>query len=272
MIVDGIAVARHVADEVREAVERKKLALTLGIVSMSDSPVTTKYLMRKKKFAESVGITCREVVVPQEGTQKDVEGAVRGLVADDSVSGILVQLPLPAHVNTEAVLSLIPPARDPDVLSKVAREKSRLGEGVLPPVVGAMREMLLRNNVSLSGKNVAVVGEGNLVGKPAATWAAAAGAMVTVIGERTEHPEKVLKQADIIISGAGSPGLIKPDMIKEGVIILDAGTTDVSGSLKGDADPACAEKCSLFTPVPGGIGPLTIAMVYKNLITLSQKS
>lgn len=272
MIVDGKGIAHALQTELKEIVQKRGVSLILGIVSMSKSPVTDKYLSRKKQFAESIRVSVEEASLGKGNGQKEIEEAVRKLVTDSSVTGILVQLPLPPHIDTGAILNFIPPERDPDVLSERARNLFKSGKGVLPPVIGAMKEILGRNFVSLSGKKAVVVGEGNLVGKPAAVWLTNGGAQVKIVTELTQDPAPILQRADIVVCGAGVPGLIKPEMLKEGVILLDAGTTDVSGSLKGDADPLCAERCSIFTPVPGGVGPITIAMIFKNLITLSQKS
>ena len=271
MIVDGTALANTIQKELAERVRAESASLTLGIVSMSDSPVTEKYLARKKKFGESIGIAVTEARVSPDGDQSVIESAVKDLLQDLHISGVLVQLPLPPHIDTKSVLNLIPVDRDPDILSDKARALFEQANGILPPVIGAMKEILERNSISLAGKNVVVVGEGNLVGKPAIAWAKREKAHVEIVTEYNRHPESILREAQVLILGAGRPGLIQPGMIKDGVVLLDAGTTDVEGSLKGDADPACEPKCSLFTPVPGGIGPLTIALIFKNLITLSQQ-
>lgn len=271
MIVDGKALARNVALKLEGDIAECSADLALGVVVMNDSPVTAKYLARKKAVAEQVGVKFLEVSVRADETMQDVQSAVSALVADDSISGILVQLPLPSHIDTKAVLNLIPSDRDPDVLSLAARELFENGTGILPPVIEAMREILMQNSVVIRGKHAVVVGEGNLVGKPARIWLEHEGAEVSVVTEHTRDSKSTLRTADIVVCGAGVPGLIQPDMLKDGVVLLDAGTTDVGGSLSGDADPVCAEKCSIFTPVPGGIGPLTIVMIYKNLLTLAKQ-
>jgi methylenetetrahydrofolate dehydrogenase (NADP+)/methenyltetrahydrofolate cyclohydrolase len=272
MIVDGSALAGAIKNELVEEMKNVSAPLTLGIVSMSDSPVTEKYLARKKKFGESVGVSVVEARVAADGDQAMIESAVKDLLQDLHISGVLVQLPLPAHIDTKSVLNLIPVDRDPDILSDKARALFEQANGILPPVIGAMKEILDRNNVPLAGKNVVVVGEGNLVGKPAVAWAKHEKAHVEIVTEYNRHPESILREAQVLILGAGRPGLIQPGMIKDGVVLLDAGTTDVDGSLRGDADPACEPKCSLFTPVPGGIGPLTIALIFKNLFALHKRT
>ncbi len=271
MIVDGTLLAREIARELKDQCALVGVPPTLRVISVGDDPVTVKYLQRKKEMAESIGVRFSLTALPEKVTEDALIGVVRGMVKDMDTTGVLVQLPLPSHIDAANVLSFIPPHKDPDVLSAPSRDLFVTGEGLLPPVIGALEEILKRHDVSLDGKRVVVVGEGNLVGKPASTWAAARGARVSVVTEHTKDPGAVLREADIIVSGAGVPGLITSDMITEGVVILDAGTTDVGGSLKGDADPSCAEKASLFTPVPGGVGPLTIVMIYKNLLELAQK-
>jgi len=164
---------------------------------------------------------------------------------------------------------LYPLSHDVDVLGNTAfqqfKEKTL---PFLPPVVGAIKEVLDRNGMKLRGKNVLVVGEGRLVGAPARVWAEHVGATVTVANSGTEDLTALTSVADVLILGTGKPGLIKHEMIKEGVIIFDAGSGGTAGEIKGDADPACAGKASLFTPTPGGLGPITVAKVFENLLDL----
>jgi methylenetetrahydrofolate dehydrogenase (NADP+)/methenyltetrahydrofolate cyclohydrolase len=143
--------------------------------------------------------------------------------------------------------------------------------GVLPPVVGAISEVSLRHNVVFSGQRVVIVGKGRLVGAPAELWCSQQGADVTVVTEETANAADIIRNASILILGAGKPSLVTPDMIKEGVILFDAGTSEDGGVLRGDADPLYAQKAALFTPVPGGIGPITVAVLLRNLVTLSRQ-
>ena len=137
---------------------------------------------------------------------------------------------------------------------------------IMPPVVGAIAEILKRESVSVKDKNVVVIGKGALVGEPAAVWFKQQGARVVVLDRKTKNISMVTKDADIIVSGAGVPSLITADMLSDGVIFFDAGTSESGGVLKGDASPECALKCSIFTPVPGGIGPITIAVLLRNVV------
>ena len=196
--------------------------------------------------------------------QADLVALLKRLAVDQLSAGIIIQLPLPSNLNTDELLALIPAAKDVDALTAEAR--------VMPPVVGAVAEILTKNKIDLKGKKAVVVGKGRLVGAPVASWLTQAGAEVTVADSATKNLTELLLTADIVVSGIGRPHFIKPSMLKVGVILIDAGTsetsTDGGSKLAGDADPACAAKCTLFTPVPGGVGPLTVACLFQNLCSL----
>lgn len=270
MIVDGRTLAKDIVSELRAEYEALQKPVSLRVLRVGDDSVTTKYLNRKKAIAESIGVQFTLTELPAKVTEDALIAVIRGMVNDSSTTGVLVQLPLPLGIDTANVLSYIPRQKDPDILSAESRDAFVLGNGLLPPVIGAMQEVLHKYDISIVGKKAAVIGEGNLVGKPARAWLLNAGAQVTVVNEFTKEPGGVLRNAEIVVCGAGVPGLVQPEMLTDGVVLLDAGTTDISGSLTGDADPRCAEKCSIFTPVPGGIGPLTIVMIYKNLLKLAK--
>ena len=260
MIIDGRQMAEEIKKELKEKLANKNLRLV--IVSVGDNTVWAKYLARKQKFGEAVGV---ETVVHEFASDVSEGELARHLakLADDcSVNGVVVQLPLPEQLDTEKLLTLIPPEKDIDALSPEAK--------VLPPVVAAIKEILERNSVLVEGKKAVVIGRGRLVGRPVALWLAQNGAEVEVVTLETKNPAAVIAQADLLVSGAGQPGLLKPEMLKAGVALIDAATSEVNNKLAGDADGACADKCSLFTPVPGGVGPLTIACLFKNLAALNQ--
>ena len=259
MIVDGKTLAEEMKIALRQQARCKNLKI--AEIWVGDNPVSAKYVARKKKFGEEIGV---EVILHELAnyiSQADLAEEMNKLVNDEKVNGIIVQLPLPSGIDEQKILDLIPPGKDVDALGHEAR--------VLSPTVEAIKEILERNNVSLVGKKVVVLGRGKLVGRPVSVWLAQEGVDVQVVDINTENPEAILRQADIIISGVGKLGLITPDRIREGVVLVDVGTSESAGQLKGDADPACADKCSLFTPVPGGVGPLTVAMLFKNLLELN---
>jgi methylenetetrahydrofolate dehydrogenase (NADP+)/methenyltetrahydrofolate cyclohydrolase len=176
-----------------------------------------------------------------------------------------VQLPFPSHIDIGKVLEAIPTSQDVDGVHYEGGSTL-----VLPPVVGAISEIARLHDVLFATQKVVVVGKGKLVGAPAYVWCQTQGANVEVVDRETKEANRVIASAHILILGAGQPGLVTKEMIKEGCIIFDAGTSEDGGVLKGDAHPDCATKAALFTPVPGGIGPITIAILLRNLIILAR--
>lgn len=237
MIVDGKQIAEDILNEIGDSLRGKKL----GIVASPGNPATESYVARKSRVAERLGVE-----------------VVRGRLEDIAVmcDGVLVQLP---HPDADTLISNIPGHKDVDALG--------LHSPLLAPVAEAVKEVLLREGVGVANKKVVVVGEGRLVGKPVAQMLRAEGAAVRVLTLESGSLGE-LKDADIVVSGAGSPHLIKPEMLKQGVVLIDAGTSESGGKVVGDCDPACASVASIFTPVPGGIGPIAVAMLFKNLSTL----
>ena len=203
--------------------------------------------------------------LPSHVTANEIITAILRSPAD----AIIVQLPLPSQIDVTLVLDAIPTTKDPDVLSSNARASFVRNEkdALLPPVVAAIKRILEDAHVSAENKKAVVIGDGWLVGNPAAIWLKNQGADVATItlefGNLTE-----LKDADIIISGAGSPLLVQPHMIKQGAVLIDAGTSELNGALVGDIDPSCAEIASVFTPVPGGVGPMAVAYLFENVLKL----
>lgn len=271
MIINGRKIAEEMKTALKKEVVLSGSAPTLVIIMVGDDPASKQFVGIKKRFAKAIGVPVRVMLFP-EGTVKEVLiGTIESLNADKEVGGIVVQLPLPENVNTQAVLNAVSMEKDIDILSTSAVERFGCDDTwILPPVVGAFAEILRRENVDVKGKNAVVIGKGALVGRPAATWLTREGANVRVLDKSVNDISVFTREADILVLGAGDPGLITPKIIKEGVVLLDASTSEAAGKLVGDADPACAEKCSVFTPVPGGIGPITVAMIFKNLLELSK--
>lgn len=258
MIIDG----RKIASEIKDRLLDLNIKPRLAVILVGNDPASVVFVKIKQKFGASLGA---EVVVYEYESnvgQGELEQIIKRLADDDKTTGIIVQLPLPEHLETDKLLNLIPGHKDVDALGAEAK--------VLSPVVGAVKEILTRGQVMLAGKKAVVVGKGKLVGKPVAVWLAQEGAQVEVADSQTSNLAELLKSADIVVAGAGQPHFIKPTMIKEGVILIDAATSESSGRLAGDADPACAEKCAIFTPVPGGVGPITVAKLFENLFFLSR--
>ena len=259
LIVDGHTIAAEILDTVARDVAILGRRPVLSILTCSPNFETKKYLQLKERKAAVSGITTRIVDVPKDATTEDVLSAVSEAVVESD--GIVVQLPFPREIDIARVLASLPPSHDVDALNPTT-------SAVLSPVVGACETILSRHRVPIAGKNVTIIGYGRLVGKPAKEWFIKKGAAVKVVTEEDEDIKDACLGADIIVCGAGSPGILQPSMIREGVVILDAGTSEEGGVLRGDADPACARKAALFTPVPGGIGPITIAILLQNVLTL----
>jgi methylenetetrahydrofolate dehydrogenase (NADP+)/methenyltetrahydrofolate cyclohydrolase len=236
----------------------------LVVITCAPNFETQKYLALKQKKARALGIDVTLQELPVTSTTEEVQTAVREAVTRSN--GVIVQLPLPAAIDTVAVLSAIPASHDVDAFSYAGEV-----EAVLPPVVGAIDLIARAHNVSWVGKRVAVFGQGRLVGAPAAAFAKAAGAEVSILTEASTDSTEVALTSDIIILGVGKPNLLTPSMVKEGVVVFDAGASEDGGLLVGDADPSVANKAGLFTPVPGGIGPMTIALLFHNLVELQKR-
>jgi methylenetetrahydrofolate dehydrogenase (NADP+)/methenyltetrahydrofolate cyclohydrolase len=256
MIIDGKAVAE---DIYAELAKRASGTLTLGIVVASHDPVIESFVRIKSRAAARLGVTLRRIDLVAKPTTADALSAIEKLAPE--VDGIIVQLPLPPELDTETILAAIPPYLDVDGINPAVAEGER---AVRAPVAGAIAEILKRNDIDLHTKKAVVVGAGRLVGMPAADLLTSLGADVSIVTLETGSLEE-LKNADIVILGAGNPGFVKPEMLKDGAILIDAGTSESSGKVVGDADPSCATKCSIFTPVPGGVGPIAVAMIFKNL-------
>jgi methylenetetrahydrofolate dehydrogenase (NADP+)/methenyltetrahydrofolate cyclohydrolase len=267
MIIDGRAISADILAKVKSDIAGANLGreVIVRAIVMQPTPATESYLRVKAARAADAGMRMEIVRVPDDGVTEDVLQAIHAAGAD----AIIVQLPLPATINSNLVLDEIPFSQDADVLSKEAYEHfAHRNEGALvPPVVGAIKEVLSRSNIAIKGKRAVIVGSGRLVGLPAQVWLEAEGADVVVLTRQSGEFAK-LAHADIIVSGAGSPHLITPDQIKEGVVLIDAGTSESNGSIAGDADPACAGKASIFTPVPGGMGPIVVACLFQNVAQL----
>ena len=225
-----------------------------------EDPVIESFLRIKGRAAARLGVEIIRLDIINADTEKIIK-AVRKLVGE--TDGIIVQLPLPENVDTDAVLASVPPERDVDA------NGPHHNPSVCAPVVNAVAEILKRSGVDLKNKKILIVGHGRLVGKPVEEWFRKHSNRPSVVTDSI-NLERQAPSADIIILGVGEPGLLKPSMIQDGAVVIDAGTAELGKKVVGDADPACAAKCSIFTPVPGGVGPIAVAMIFKNLFELSK--
>ena len=260
MIIDGRAIAKKLKLKLREEISSLGSPLRLEVILVGDDKASAQFVGIKEKLGNELGVGVRRHEYEVGVAEEDLAELITRLNNDEKSTGIIIQLPLPAHLDSEKLSNLIAPHKDVDALGREAR--------VLSPVVGAVQEILKQANISVQDKKVLVLGQGKLVGKPIAIWLTQEGAAVSVADKDTQNTEELLNQAEIIVTGIGQAHFIKPQMIKDGVVLIDAGTSESSGQLVGDADPTCADKCAIFTPVPGGVGPITVAKIFENLVKL----
>ncbi|HEY9585394.1 MAG TPA: bifunctional 5,10-methylenetetrahydrofolate dehydrogenase/5,10-methenyltetrahydrofolate cyclohydrolase [Candidatus Paceibacterota bacterium] len=270
MIVDGKRIAAELREKLTRAVKELSLPPTLAIVVVGEDPVIESFVRLKKKIGETLGVQVREHRFVASVPETTLLAAMKTIAGDKSVDGVIVQLPLPPALNTQVILDAVPSEKDVDMLSTESVAAFRRGDAsILPPIAGAIQEILERSGVPVEGKESLVLGRGRLVGVPAELFLRHNNAHVTVVGREVERLSDLTREADIIVCGAGQPGLLKPEMLKQGATVIDAGTSEAGGKIVGDADPRCAEVASVFTPVPGGVGPIAVALIFKNLLVLA---
>lgn len=272
-IIDGKKVSAEVKEEVKRQTQKLKethgVIPGLAVVIVGDDPASRVYVNNKKKACEFVGFKSEEYALPSETTQQELLNLVETLNNKDDINGILVQLPLPKHLDDKAVIAAINPKKDVDAFHAVNVGKIMLGEyDFLPCTPAGVMEMLHSYNIEVSGKNCVVIGRSNIVGKPMAMLLLHENGTVIVCHSRTKNLAEMTKQADILVAAVGRPKFVTADMVKDGAVVIDVGMDrDENGKLCGDVDfENVKNKCSYITPVPGGVGPMTIATLMKNTL------
>ena len=266
MIIDGKAIAEDIYSSLAPKFATLRRKARLGIVVVGANPVIESFVLIKTRSAERLGVEMIRMNVSDASDSGKITQTVNRLTAQ--ADAVIVQLPLPQGISTNQILAAVPKEKDVDALNPNVPEEERL---VHAPVALAVVEILKRNNVEIAHARTVVVGAGRLVGKPSAWLLKSLGAKVSMF-TLEEGSIEDLKSADIVVSGAGNPGFIKPEHLKQGVAFIDAGTSELKKKILGDADPACAEVASVFTPVPGGVGPVAVAMIFRNLFDLVKMS
>jgi methylenetetrahydrofolate dehydrogenase (NADP+)/methenyltetrahydrofolate cyclohydrolase len=269
MLIDGKATARAVRDEVAEKVRglvERGVRPGLAVVLVGDDPASQVYVRNKDRAAEEAGFAVRTERLPADATTARVLDVVRALGRDASVHGILVQLPLPQEVDARAVIDAIAPEKDVDGLTSASVAALVMGRpGLVPCTPAGCIELCDRHGFALEGREVVIVGRSQLVGKPLAQLMLARNATVTVAHSRTRDLAAVCRRADVLVAAVGRARLVQGDWIKPGAVVLDVGINRVDGKLTGDVDFDAARRvASAITPVPGGVGPMTIAMLLDN--------
>lgn len=271
-LIDGKLVSKKICDEVSTEVaelNKKGIEACLAVIIVGDDPASRVYVNNKKKKCAAVGIKSLEFALPAETTQEELLSLIEKLNADKAVNGILCQLPVPKHIDEKAVIEAIDPNKDVDCFSDINVGKLWTGEAVFMPCTPAgVMEMLKEYGIDPTSKNCVIVGRSNIVGKPLAALMLKANATVTVCHSKTENLSEVCKNADILVAAIGKPEFIKENMVKDGAVVIDVGINrKEDGKLCGDVDfEAVGKKASFITPVPGGCGPMTIAMLMKNTV------
>jgi methylenetetrahydrofolate dehydrogenase (NADP+) / methenyltetrahydrofolate cyclohydrolase len=267
-IIDGKKMADAILEKAKKEVARLSPKPCLAIVLVGDDPASQVYTKRKSDDCRKVGMLSLTVRLPAGASEAEIISQVRALSQDESVDGLLVQLPLPSGIDEDKILSEVSPEKDVDGFHPQNFGSMALGSGTLAPCTPkGVVYMLKQSGVKLEGKHAVVIGRSRIVGKPLALLLLDEDCTVTVCHSKTRDLAAITRSADIICSAVGKPGTVRADMIREGAVVIDIGTSREGEKLKGDVDfDSVKEKASLITPVPGGVGPMTRAMLVMNTL------
>ncbi len=276
-ILDGKAVSAHVREQVKaevEALQKQGISVGLAVIIVGDDPASRTYVNNKKKACAAAGIRSEEYALPADTTQEELLALVETLNKKPDVNGILCQLPLPAHLDEKAVIAAIAPEKDVDAFHAVNVGHIMIGDyAFLPCTPAGIMEMLRYYDIDIAGKNCVVIGRSNIVGKPMAMLLLQQNGTVTICHSKTRDLAAHTRNADILVAAVGIPHFVTADMVKDGAVVIDVGMDrDENGKLCGDVDFGGVEpKASYITPVPGGVGPMTIATLLKNTVTAAKQ-
>ena len=270
-ILDGVAAAKAIRQEIVEKVAKLKNKPGLATVLVGEDPGSRSYVNGKHRDCSQVGINSIRIELPETLSQADLLKEIDSLNSSKDCSGFIVQLPLPAHIDTNKVLSAIDPDKDADGLHPINLGKLVLSHGgLITCTPKAIVELLGRNEISLSGKEVVIIGRGTTVGRPLSLLLSSKGidATVSIVHSKSSDIKSHTKRADVVIAALGKAHFLTADMVKDGVVAIDVGITRTSEGLVGDIDPDVMKVASAFAPMPGGVGPMTRAMLLSNLLAL----
>ena len=269
--MDGRGLAERIRAQVAE--ELKELGhVGLTTILVGEDPASDIYIRRKQEAAKEVGIVAHDHRLAEDTSEKELLDLIRQLNGDDAVDGILVQLPLPAHIDEQRALDAVEPAKDVDGFHPVNAGRLFLGqEGLVAATPTGIMALLEEYEVPLLGARAVVVGRSNIVGKPVSLLLLAEHATVTICHSRTTDLAEQTREADVLVVAVGQAGLITPDMVKEGATVVDVGMNRTADGLRGDVEPEVAERAGLITPVPGGVGPMTIASLLRNTVKAARR-
>lgn len=275
-IIDGKAVSKKVKEDVKaecEQLKAKGITPGLAVIIVGDDPASQVYVHNKEVACEACGFYSVKYALPAETTQDELNALVDKLNKDDKINGILCQLPLPSHLDDKEVINRIDPLKDVDAFHPVNVGAIMIGDyNYLPCTPAGVMELIHSTGIDVSGKKAVVMGRSNIVGKPMAMLLLHKNATVEITHSRTQNLADITKEADILVAAIGKAKFVKADMVKDGAVVIDVGMNrDENGKLCGDVDfEDVKDKCSFITPVPGGVGPMTIAMLMKNTLTAAK--
>ena len=272
-LINGKDVAEHIKQLVKSEIESTSTDATLAVIVVGENQASKIYVNNKKKACNDVGIKSLEYTFPSDISEDELTNFIDNLNESKDINGILVQLPLPEHINADAVLGRIEPSKDVDGFTAINTGHLWLGKYDLVPCTAmGIIELLDYYGIEIAGKNCVVVGRSNIVGKPVAALLLERNATVTICHSKTQNLSEVTSKADILIVAIGKPKFVTIDMVKEGAVVIDVGINrDENGKLCGDVDfEGVKNKVATITPVPGGVGPMTIAMLMKNTIVAAK--
>ena len=275
-IIDGKLVSAAVKQRVAEGVaelKQKGISVGLAVILVGEDPASKIYVANKKKACEDLGIVSHEYLLPATATQEELLALVETLNNEDSINGILCQLPLPKHLDEKTVINAIDPKKDVDAFHPSNVGKIMIGDyDFVPCTPAGVMELLKYYNIEAEGKLCVVIGRSNIVGKPMSMLLLHKNGTVTTCHSRTKNLKEVCKEADILVAAVGKAKFVTADMVKDGAVVVDVGMNRFDGKLCGDVDfEGVSEKASFITPVPGGVGPMTIAMLMQNTLTAAKK-
>ena len=273
-IIDGKQISTAIKDELKQEVADKGIKATLAVIQVGNDPASSVYVGNKKKACEYIGIGSKSFELSEETTEEELLKLIDELNADDDINGILVQLPVPKHIDDKKIINRISPLKDVDGFHPESVGNLCIGQdGFVSCTPAGIIELLKRSDVSIEGKECVVIGRSNIVGKPMALLLLANNGTVTICHSRTKNLKEVCKRADILVAAVGKPKMITSEYIKEGAVVIDVGIhRQENGKLCGDVDyDDVAPHTSAITPVPGGVGPMTIAMLMVNCVKAAKR-
>ena len=275
-IIDGKVISAAVKDRVKEGVARlneKGVSVGLAVIIVGEDPASKVYVSNKKKACEALGIISEEYALPENTTEAELLALIDELNNKESINGILCQLPLPRHLDEKLIINSILPEKDVDAFHPHNVGRIMIGDyDFVPCTPAGIMEMLEFEGIGVEGKTCVVIGRSNIVGKPMGMLLLHKNGTVTICHSKTQNLKELCKKADILVAAVGRPRFVTEDMVKDGAVVIDVGIHRIDGKLCGDVDfENVKDKCSAITPVPGGVGPMTIAMLMQNTLTAAKK-